>query len=99
MLEFEFTEELLRSRGGEGSWYFIEIEPELATQISTLARGMKGGWGSVRVTVRIGATEWHTSIFPNKETGTYFLPVKKEVRKAEGLDAGDEVEILLRLGD
>lgn len=97
MIEFEFTGELLRWQ--DGSWHFVELEPELAEEINTFSRGMKGGWGSVRVTVRVGATEWHTSLFPSKEHGTYFLPVKAEVRRAEQLGVGEEFEISLRLGD
>jgi hypothetical protein len=45
------------------------------------------GWGSIPVTVTIGKTTWKTSIFPDKRSGSYLLPLKAEVRKKEGLYA------------
>ena len=64
----------------------------------------RGGWslasgaGSdrVRVTVRVGGSEWQTSVFPQKG-GTWFLPVKVAVRRAEGLEEGETVEAELEL--
>ena len=60
-----------------------------------LRRGRRG-FGSVRVTVTLGDSRWQTSLFPNKD-GSWFLPVKKPVREAEGLLEGDEVEVTLEL--
>jgi hypothetical protein len=39
----------------------------------------------------IGKTLWSTSIFPDKKAGEYLLPLKAQVRKKEGLVAGDVV--------
>jgi hypothetical protein len=58
--------------------------------------GKRRGFGSVRVEARIGDSVWHTSVFPPKEGG-WFLPVKKGICQAEGLDEQDEVEVALRL--
>jgi Domain of unknown function (DUF1905) len=46
----------------------------------------------------VGATSWRTSIFPDSKTGAYLLPVKKAVRVAEHLEAGDQVQAQLHLG-
>jgi hypothetical protein len=46
--------------------------------------------------VRVGGSEWQTSVFPQKG-GTWFLPVKLSVRRAEGLDEGDTVDVELEL--
>ena len=56
--------------------------------------GTARGFGSLRVTATMGQTAWQTSVFPSRENG-WMLPVKAAVRKAEGLDEGDEVELLL----
>jgi hypothetical protein len=58
--------------------------------------GKRRGFGSVKVTARIGETRWQTSLFPQK-SGGWFLPIKKPVRLAEELDFGDEVEGELEL--
>jgi hypothetical protein len=47
--------------------------------------------------VRAGASEWDTSLFPDAESGRFVLPVKKAVRKAEGIEEGDEVTVSLRV--
>ena len=80
---------------GEGSWHFIRLPVEAAEEIRDLATGPPRGFGSVRVGVRIGATSWSTSVFPEKETGSFVLPVKKPVRIAEGIEDGDQVEVTL----
>ena len=46
--------------------------------------------------MRIGQTTWQTSIFPNKD-GSYVLPVKAAVRKAETLKDGDPLTVHLEV--
>jgi hypothetical protein len=87
----------------QGTWHFLTITGDPAAEIRThealrrLELGKGRGFGSVRVRARIGGSDWATSVFPSKETGGYVLPVKAVVRKAEGLTAGDEVEVELEL--
>jgi hypothetical protein len=54
------------------------------------------GWGMIPARVRIGATEWTTSLFP--KDGRYVVPVKASVRRAEQLDDGDTVSVRLTVG-
>ncbi|UIJ44769.1 DUF1905 domain-containing protein [Sphingomonas cannabina] len=61
-----------------------------------LELGRRRGFGSVKVNAAIGDSSWSTSVFPPKEGG-WFLPVKKAICRAEGLAAGDEVEVRLEL--
>ena len=75
----------------KGSWHFLTISGEAATAIRSAAGGRSGGWGSVRVTVTIGETDWQTSLFPNKQAGGFMLPLKADVRKREGVNEGDVV--------
>jgi hypothetical protein len=49
--------------------------------------------------VRIGGSEWTTSVFPDSKMGVYLLPVKKAVRQAEGLIAGSTVRVHLELAE
>ena len=60
-----------------------------------MSRYVTYGWGVIPVAARIGDTEWPTSLFPKE--GTYMVPVKAWVRKAETLDVGDEVELSLTI--
>lgn len=85
------------------SWYFLTIDGEAAEAIHALAlmrrleAGRKRGWGSIKVSATIGETSWQTSIFPEKGQKGWLLPVKADVRKAEGLVAGDEVRVTVNL--
>lgn len=65
------------------------MPPDECTDLQAAARGVSYGWGTIPVSVQIGRTEWTTSLFP--KDGRHVVPVKADVRKAEGLDEGDTV--------
>jgi hypothetical protein len=92
---YQFTAPLWQYPG-EGSWYFVTVPEEVSDDISALTAGRRKGFGSVRVSVTVGASTWQTSVFPTK-SGTYVLPVKKAVRTAEDLIEGSPVEAWLEL--
>lgn len=83
------------------SWHFLTIEGDAAEAIHALAlmrrleNGRRRGWGAMKVKAQVGDTEWETSIFPDKSSGGWLLPVKAAVRKAEGLVAGDAVQVTI----
>lgn len=83
----------------EDSWTFVTLPPDVsrAVEDAAEARGPRAGFGSVKVEVRIGATTWHTSVFPDATSGGYVLPVKKAVRAAAEVEAGDPVTVHLRV--
>ena len=47
--------------------------------------------------IRIGKTEWDTSLFPDKKSGTYLFTIKADVRKAETLADGDPISAHIRV--
>jgi len=51
----------------------------------------------MKVHVTIGETAWDTSIFPDKGSGGWLLPVKAAVRKAEELVVGDHIQVSVTL--
>ena len=81
---------------------FLRYTGEVADQISATAlmrrreTGRRRGWGSFKVRARIGETEFTTSIFPG-DGGTWLLPVKAAVRRAEGVGEGDTVSAAIEL--
>jgi hypothetical protein len=80
------------------SWTFVSLPAEASEEIRELAEGPRRGFGSVRVRVTIGGSTWRTSIFPDSERG-YVLPIKRAVRTAETLDAGDVASVTVELID
>lgn len=86
---FDFEAELWEwDARNDSSWVFVTLPLEVADEIRDLVPD-PGGFGSVRVKVRCGATSWATSVFPSKETGSFVLPVKKAVRTKAKLSPGD----------
>lgn len=79
------------------AWYFATIDPQAAVEIRYAAMGMTGGFGSIRVTVTVGTTRWQTSLFPHRESGGFLLPLKAEVRRREGIAAGDRIAAAIEL--
>jgi Domain of unknown function (DUF1905) len=79
------------------SWFFITIDGTVAEAIRAASPGRTAAWGSVYVSVTIGATSWQTSLFPSKEVNGYLLPVKAAVRKVERIVEGDTVQVRLTL--
>ena len=79
------------------SWFFVNVPEDQADDIEERYRRRAAGFGSVRVDVTIGSTNWQTSIFPSKENSTYVLPLKKAVRVAEGLEPGSSATVELRV--
>jgi hypothetical protein len=82
---------------GPGGWYFVSVPPDVADEIRATFGGQAAGFGSIKVEAKIGSTRWSTSLFPDKARGTYLLPIKKSVRVAEQLEAGDNVTVNLRI--
>jgi hypothetical protein len=81
------------------SWTFVSVPPELSEEIRDRAAARPpAGFGSVRVAVSIGSSSWQTSVFPGAD-GRYALPVKKAVRRKEGVEAGDQVRVRLDVLD
>jgi hypothetical protein len=91
-----FTAPLWAWRARVDSWVFVTVPREVSEEIEDRVVAMPPrGFGSVRVEVTVGASTWRTSVFPSQEESAYVLPVKRAVRRAEGLDVGDEARVEL----
>lgn len=81
---------------GPAPFYFVTVPAELSRDIKAVSKLVTYGWGVIPVSVRIGRTEWTTSLFPKDDR--YLVPLKATVRKAEKLAEGDEVGVQLEVG-
>lgn len=90
-----FTAPLWRWSGG--SWHFITLPDDAAAEARFEAGGLRGGFGSIRVDLTIGGSKWKTSLFPERKSGSFILPVKKAVRSAEGLETDQPVSVSLEV--
>ncbi len=78
---------------GKDAWYFITLPVSQGAQIKDMYGHLRRGWNSLRVRVTVGATSWTTSIFPDKESGSYLLPLKASIRKDENILQGDSLSL------
>ena len=91
-LDLAFSGELWYWRG-PAPFHFITVPDEECVGLRAISAVVSYGWGMIPVRVRIGASEWDTSLFP--KDGRYVVPVKDRIRKAEGLTVGDTVAVQL----
>lgn len=80
---------------GPSPFFFVTIPTEQSRDIKAISKIVTYGWGVIPVHVRIGKTEFTTSLFPKDEL--YIVPLKASVRKAEKLEEGDTVTIRLEV--
>lgn len=82
---------------GVSPWHFVSLPTDISDEIADLMEGRLRGFGSVRVEVTSKDCTWRTSVFPQKESGTYILPLKKQIREQLQCSEGQSVTIALRI--
>lgn len=80
---------------GQGAWHFVSLPVELATEIRTHLKSEEEGWGRLKVTAKIGETEWKTAIWFSTKSHTYLLPLKAAVRKSEHIETGKLAKVTI----
>lgn len=93
-MNIEFTGRIWFWRG-PAPWYFVSVPAKQSDDLSVIVEIVTYGWGMIPVHVRIGNTEWKTSLFPKDDR--YIVPIKASVREAENLEEGDEVTLRLEV--
>ena len=76
----------MRSSSGAdpAPYHFVPLPPDEAEMVDEV-KAEVAYWGVVPVTAWVGETSFTTSMFPRE--GTWFLPLKDAVRRAEGVGA------------
>jgi hypothetical protein len=82
---------------GKGGWHFANLSVTQSREIRALFGEDARGFGSLPVSVRVGETEWMTSIFPDKKSQSYLFAIKAAVRQKEGITTGKTVTATVRI--
>ena len=82
---------------GNAAWHFVTLPADVASDINYYFAHAKRGWGSLPVVATIGTTTWKTSIFPDKQSQSFVLPLKAAVRKSEQLVQGGSVSCTVQI--
>ena len=80
---------------GPAPWYFVTVPAKQCGILKAMSGFVTYGWGMILAKVRIGKTEWKTSLWPKDDS--YIVPIKASVRKAEKLEEGDQVTVRLEV--
>jgi hypothetical protein len=97
-VEFESELWIWDARRDE-SWTFVSLPVDASEEIRARSGGLRRGFGSLRVRATVGRSSWTTSVFPDGERSAYVLPVKRAIRTAESLTAGDVTAVTVELLD
>jgi hypothetical protein len=84
---------VLRYWRGPAPHHFVTVPEEHCAALKSVAGLVTYGWGMIPVRVKVGTTEWKTSLFP--KDGRYLVPIKARVQHAEHLAEGDNVTLQL----
>ena len=93
-MDLEFRGEIIHWRG-PAPFHFVTVPDEQSAAIEAVSSMVSYGWGAIPVHVRVGRTDFTTSLFPKGDR--YLVPIKAAVRRAEQLTLGDHVTVRLRL--
>ena len=80
---------------GPAPFLFVAVPEHPSRELKAVSAMVTYGWGVIPVHVRIGKTEWKTSLFPKE--GRYLVPIRMSVQKSENLKVGDSVSIQLEI--
>ena len=82
---------------GMAGWHFVNVDKKQSKVIKKVFGKKTRGFGSIPVEVTLGKTVWKTSLFPDKQSGTYLLPLKADVRRKEDVHAEDTISFSIRI--
>jgi len=72
-------------------WHYVSVPADLCEPLKVFAdRGL------IAVTATVGSSSWPTSLLPMGD-GTHFVALAAKIRKQEGIELGDEIEMSFEL--
>ena len=98
MMEYEFIGEFRKYHEEDAcAWKFLFLPQDLTKEIREMHKHQEEGWGRMKVTAKIGSSEWKTSIWFDTKNDTYLLPIKAEIRKKEKIEieVGNQVKTII----
>jgi hypothetical protein len=78
---------------GPAPHHFVTVPEAEAGMLEAVSEMVTYGWGMIPVAVTMGNTEWTTSLWP--KDGGYIVPLKAAARRAEKVEVGDVVDLVL----
>lgn len=72
-IKYEFTAKVWNysSTAGTGGWYIACLPKEMSKEIRENLKFLEEGWGRLKMTAKIGNTQWETAIWFDTKLDTY----------------------------
>jgi len=103
-INFKFKSKVIVWKAGnrdgddKGAWRFARVPEDISAKIKEIQKGkLRRGWGAVYAKAKVKKSQWVTSIFPDRHSATYILPLKKEIRYEENLYDGSEFNFSIEI--
>ena len=80
---------------GPAPHHFVTVPDNEAREIKSIEKLVTYGWGMIPATVHIGKSKWKTALWP--KDGSYIVPIKAAIRRAERLEEGNTVTLRLEM--
>jgi hypothetical protein len=93
-IEYKFTAKPFPYSEGT-TWRFVSLPQKMSEEIRKNLKFQEEGWGRMKASAKIGASEWETAIWFDTKHKTYLLPLKAEIRKKENIEINKDVEITI----
>lgn len=78
-------------------WHFVSVPKKETAKIREDFGKLSRGWQSLPIEIKIGKSVWKTSMFYDKKSNTYLVPLKAQVRKKEGIYADEHVTFQIKI--
>ena len=78
-------------------WTLVSLPKELSIEIRKNFKYLEEGWGRMKVTAKLGNSEWQTAIWFDTKQDTYLLPLKAKIKKQENVVLGEDVKISIEV--
>ncbi len=93
-VKYEFSAHIWQ-HSSTGGWYFVSLPEEMSAEIRANLRWQEEGWGRLKAVAQIGQSKWETAIWFDTKHNTYLLPLKAAVRKKEGIETNQTVNVMV----
>ncbi len=85
---------------GEAAWVFATLPTNIAKDIKQITGTLpKRGFGSIKVKATVNNVDWRTSIFPDKKSKSYIIPIKRKVRNKAKISDSDSCDFVIQIED
>ena len=97
IVKYEFSAKAYQYSSSEEmcGWTFVSLPKELSVEIRGNFKHLEEGWGRMKVTAKLGNSEWQTAIWFDTKQDTYLLPLKAKIRKQENVVLNEDLQFAI----